>query len=50
MYLVSNNMQAERDVVFRGTSDHALQHYFESEGGYYGTVFPGFPNLFTIVG
>lgn len=41
---------AERDVVFRGTSDHTLKRYFESEGGYYGTVFPGFPNLFTIVG
>ncbi|KAG2158300.1 uncharacterized protein EDB93DRAFT_1238066 [Suillus bovinus] len=41
---------AERDVVFRGIGGRTLNHYFESEGGYYGTVFPGFPNLFTIVG
>ncbi|KAG1827114.1 FAD/NAD(P)-binding domain-containing protein [Suillus subaureus] len=41
---------AKRDVVFRGIGGHTLKHYFESEGGYYGTVFPGFPNLFTIVG
>ncbi|KAG1754587.1 hypothetical protein EDB19DRAFT_1667194 [Suillus lakei] len=41
---------AERDVAFRGTGGHTLKHYFESDGGYYGTVFPGFPNMFTIVG
>lgn len=41
---------AKRDVVFRGIGGHTLNNYFESEGGYYGTLFPGFPNLFTIVG
>ncbi|KAG1756602.1 uncharacterized protein EDB91DRAFT_1093541 [Suillus paluster] len=42
-----------RDIAFRGTGDLTLTQYFESEGGatgYYGTVFPGFPNMFTIVG
>ncbi|KAG1803701.1 uncharacterized protein HD556DRAFT_601541 [Suillus plorans] len=40
----------EREIAFRGIGGRTLKHYFESEGGYYGTVFPGFPNLFTIVG
>jgi hypothetical protein len=40
-------------MVFRGIGDLTLKQYFESEGGatsYYGTVFPGFPNMFIIVG
>ncbi|KAG2157280.1 hypothetical protein DEU56DRAFT_921555 [Suillus clintonianus] len=41
---------AERDVAFRGIGGLTLKQYFESEGSYYGTVFPGFPNMFTIVG
>lgn len=43
----------DRDVSFRGLNGLTLDKYFESEGGaagYYGTVFPGFPNAFTIVG
>jgi len=43
----------ERDITFRGIGGLTLKQYFESEGGatgYYGTVFPGFPNMFTIVG
>ncbi|KIJ69255.1 hypothetical protein HYDPIDRAFT_172706 [Hydnomerulius pinastri MD-312] len=43
----------DRDVSFRGLNGLTLEKYFESEGGatgYYGTVFPGFPNSFTIVG
>ncbi|KAH0827152.1 hypothetical protein J3R83DRAFT_4842 [Lanmaoa asiatica] len=42
-----------RDVSFRGLNGLALDEYFESEGGaagYYGTVFLGFLNAFTIVG
>ncbi|KAG0706314.1 FAD/NAD(P)-binding domain-containing protein [Suillus ampliporus] len=43
----------ERDIAFCGIGGLTLKQYFESEGGamgYYGTVFPGFPNMFTIVG
>ncbi|KAG0699420.1 hypothetical protein DFH29DRAFT_936918, partial [Suillus ampliporus] len=43
----------ERDIAFCGIGGLTLRQYFESEGGatgYYGTVFPGFPNMFTIMG
>ncbi|KAH7929753.1 FAD/NAD(P)-binding domain-containing protein [Leucogyrophana mollusca] len=42
-----------RDVAFRGVNGITLDKYFESQGGatgYRGTVFPGFPNIFTVVG
>jgi hypothetical protein len=51
--LMFDILQVERDITFRGIGDLTLKQYFESEGGatgYYGTTFPGFPNLFTVVG
>ncbi|KAH7912239.1 hypothetical protein BJ138DRAFT_814110 [Hygrophoropsis aurantiaca] len=42
-----------RDVAFRGVDGITLDKYFQSQGGaigYRGTVFPGFPNVFTVVG
>ena len=51
--LTPDVVQVERDITFRGNGDLTLKQYFESEGGatgYYGTLFPGFPNMFTIVG
>lgn len=37
----------------RGSSGNTIREYFESKGGaqaYLGSCFPGFPNLFTILG
>ncbi|KAH7915954.1 FAD/NAD(P)-binding domain-containing protein [Hygrophoropsis aurantiaca] len=42
-----------RDVAFRGRNGLTLDQYFESQNGamaYRGTVFPGFPNVFSVVG
>ncbi|KAH7889434.1 hypothetical protein F5I97DRAFT_1994531 [Phlebopus sp. FC_14] len=43
----------DKRLSFRGLNGVAQEEYFESEGGataYYGTLFPGFPNYFSIVG